>query len=97
MSGQESRHRSIDIGRAVYSQDGDLLGTVRGLDEHGFYVTAADGVAVLSGDATPGSTTDDVLMWRCWACGEMGQIEDIPESCPDCGAPKEDIYYWLED
>jgi rubrerythrin len=36
-------------------------------------------------------------MWRCWKCGEMGQIENIPDECPSCGAPKEDIYYWQED
>jgi rubrerythrin len=36
-------------------------------------------------------------MWRCWNCGAMGQIDEIPETCPDCGAPKEDIYYWTED
>jgi len=91
------RTREIGVGQAVYSQDGNLLGTVRGLDEHGFYVTAEDDVVVLAGEDTPESTSDDVLMWRCWACGEMGQIEDIPESCPSCGAPKEDIYYWQED
>lgn len=34
------------------------------------------------------------LMWRCWGCGEMGDIEDdLPEECPTCGARREDLYY----
>jgi rubrerythrin len=37
-------------------------------------------------------------MWRCWECGEMGQIEgDLPEACPACDAPREELYYWAED
>ncbi|OIB58989.1 DUF7130 family rubredoxin-like protein [Natrialba sp. SSL1] len=37
-------------------------------------------------------------MWRCGDCGEMGQLEDgLPEECPNCSAPKEDLYYWEED
>jgi rubrerythrin len=38
-------------------------------------------------------------MWRCWECGEMGRIEgaDLPSACPDCGAPREELYYWAED
>jgi len=28
----------------------------------------------------------------------MGELEEgIPETCPNCGAPDEDIYAWLED
>jgi len=26
----------------------------------------------------------------------MGEIEGIPDECPNCGAPKEEIYYWTE-
>jgi rubrerythrin len=38
------------------------------------------------------------LMWRCDECGEMGELEDgMPEACPDCGAPKEELYAWEED
>lgn len=37
-------------------------------------------------------------MWRCWQCGEMGRIEaSLPDECPDCGASKEELYYWIED
>jgi len=88
----------VAFGNAVYDEDGRKLGTVRGFDEHGFYVTTDDGIEALSSEHTAtGAAGEAELMWRCWDCGEMGQIEDIPETCPACGAPKEDIYYWQED
>lgn len=36
------------------------------------------------------------LMWRCDACGEMGELEDgLPNECPNCG--DENVYKWRED
>ncbi len=88
--------REVRTGKTVYDAEGEKLGVVRGFDEHGFYVTASTDVEVLPDE--PGQRErSDALMWRCWECGEMGQISDIPENCPSCGAPKEDIYYWQED
>ena len=77
---------------------GNQLGTVRGFNEHGVYVTTADGVAALSSEYTTAGTTGQAeLMWRCWECGEMGDVAEVPDACPSCGAPREDIYYWTED
>jgi rubrerythrin len=88
----------VAFGQGVYTQDGTKLGTVRGFDEHGFYVTVEEGIEALSGEhLTAGNPGEAELMWRCWACGEMGDIEEIPDECPSCGAPREDIYYWQED
>ncbi len=80
----------------MYDEDGNRLGTIRGFDENGFYVTAAEDLSVLDTEELS-SDHGDAIMWRCWECGEMGQIEDIPAECPSCGAPKEEIYYWMED
>lgn len=93
---QSTDSLKVQAGKEVYNAAGEKLGTVRGFDEHGFYVTADRNVEVLSDDAeiVEGS---DALMWRCWECGEMGQLAGIPEECPACGAPREDIYYWQED
>lgn len=94
----DSEEVRVAFGHAVFDEDGRKLGTVRGFDEHGFYVTTEDGIEALSAEhASTGSAGEAELMWRCWACGEMGDIEAIPDSCPACGAPKEDIYYWTED
>ena len=88
----------LDFGNAVYDDDGQRLGMIRGFDEHGFYVSTDEGIQALSGEhITAGAPGEGELMWRCWQCGAMGDIENIPEGCPDCGAPKEDIYYWVED
>jgi len=88
----------LGFGETVYDEDGQVLGTIRGFDEHGFYVTLDGGIEAMSVEhIRAGEPGEAELMWRCWECGAMGQIEDIPEECPDCGAPKEDIYYWQED
>ncbi|MFB6202817.1 MAG: rubredoxin-like domain-containing protein [Halorhabdus sp.] len=88
----------LGFGETVYDAEGNELGTVRGFDEHGFYVSTDTGIAALSSEhLASGLGGEAELMWRCWACGEMGDIEEIPEECPACGAPKEDIYYWQED
>jgi rubrerythrin len=93
----DSEHvREVRPGMRVYDSNGEELGTVRGFDEYGFYVTADTDVEVLSEDQFSSEHTD-ALMWRCWECGEMGQLSGIPEECPSCGAPREDIYYWQED
>lgn len=89
---------ALDFGETVYTEDGKPLGRVRGFDEDGFYVTSAGGVEAASADhASTGLSGEGELMWRCWNCGEMGEIENIPDECSSCGAPKEDIYYWTED
>ncbi|MFB6309275.1 MAG: rubredoxin-like domain-containing protein [Haloarculaceae archaeon] len=88
----------LTFGDTVYDEKGRAVGSIRGFDEHGFYVSLDDGIESLSGEhITAGLPGEGELMWRCWECGAMGEIEDIPETCPDCGAPKEDIYYWTED
>lgn len=96
-SGMSQTAGGVDVGfgQAVYDE-GDRLGTVRGVDERGFYVTTDEGIAELSGQhLTTGEAGEAELMWRCWECGEMGDIEELP-ACPSCGAAREDIY-WIED
>jgi len=89
----------VAFGTEVYDDEGNRLGRVRGFDEHGFYVTTDEGIEALSSEhVSTGEAGEAELMWRCWNCGEMGEIDDsFPESCPNCDAPKEDIYYWTED
>jgi len=95
MSRTETRVE-VEPGKVLYDEDGTELGTVRGFDDQGFYVVANDSVEVLDDEATS-AAHGTAIMWRCWDCGEMGQIKNIPDECPACGAPKEDIYYWQED
>ncbi|MFB6155890.1 MAG: rubredoxin-like domain-containing protein [Haloferacaceae archaeon] len=87
------------VGTTVYDGDGEKLGTIRGFDEDGFYVTVREGVSSMSisHERAGHDFGEAELAWRCATCGEMGDIEDLPDHCPNCGAPKEDIYYWTED
>ncbi|WP_101295066.1 DUF7130 family rubredoxin-like protein [Halegenticoccus soli] len=96
----ESEIEQLNLGQSVYDEDGNELGTVRGFDEAGFYVTMREGMESLSVEhARAGHEFGEgFLMWRCTQCGEMGEIDEgLPDQCPSCGTPKEDLYYWTED
>jgi rubrerythrin len=96
----EETLQQLDLGESVYDSDGNELGTIRGFDDAGIYVTMREGYEALSVEhaRTGHEFGEGFLMWRCAECGEMGEIDDgIPETCPNCDAPKEDIYYWTED
>lgn len=90
----------IDFGETLYTGDGVPVGTVRGLDEEGVFVTAREGVEGLSIEHVRSGHAfgEAELVWRCMDCGQMGPIDgDIPDGCTDCDAPRESLMYWTED
>jgi rubrerythrin len=90
----------ISFGQTLYTEAGDPVGQVRGLEEGGVFVTVRDGAETMSVEhARSGHTFGEAeLMWRCTECGEMGDIEGaLPDECPNCGEPKEALMYWTED
>ncbi|MFC6615702.1 hypothetical protein ACFQAS_12215 [Halopenitus salinus] len=96
MASEEPVFADVSIGQTVYDEDGTELGSVRGVDDDGFYVATGDGDLTLTEARDVFGTA--YVMWRCWDCGEMGEIaDDLPAECPSCGAPREDLYYWAED
>jgi rubrerythrin len=98
MSEHDPTEYEVSFGETIFDADGRRLGRIRAVDEHGFYVTAEEGIEAMSEEhRKAGLSGEATLMWRCWECGEMGKIAEIPESCPSCGAAKEEIYYWEED
>jgi Zn finger protein HypA/HybF involved in hydrogenase expression len=91
-------YAGIEIGETIYNNEGESLGTVRGIDEDGFYVLAPETAPETSLAEARELTGRDYIMWRCWNCGEMGKIErELPAMCPGCDAPREELYYWAED
>lgn len=90
---------AIGLGQTVYDDEGNELGTVRGITEDGIFVTNRTGMAALSveHEHTPHTVGEAELIWRCSQCGEVGDIEELPDGCPNCGAAKEELYYWMED
>lgn len=97
MREEDTIYGGVEIGDRIYD-DGRLLGRVRGVDASGFYVLGEEET-----DRAPITEIRDItgtayLMWRCWDCGEMGKLEaSLPDACPNCGAPRESLYYWAED
>lgn len=107
-SPREPDRRSPDRGEPVYDDSGEILGYVVDLTERGFEVETveSDGPGDGSG-STPESTTEHIpgqkfgegyLMWRCGRCGAMGEVDEgLPERCPDCDGPSEEITIVEED
>jgi rubrerythrin len=97
---EEPEDFDVGLGNVVYDEDGQKLGTIRGLDEAGFFVTFEEGMEELSLEHVRSSSAfgEAELMWRCTTCGEMGRISGgLPDACPNCGSAKEDLMYWTED
>jgi len=84
------------VGEPVFSKDGTELGVVRELIDGGL-VVSVDLDAGEHQRSTSGEFGEAYLMWRCMECGEMGDIESLPEQCPNCSVGRESLYYWTED
>lgn len=96
----ESTTAEVVPGTELYTADGTLVGRVRGIEQGGVFVSTRAGVESLSVEhARSGHAFGEGhLMWRCMSCGEMGEIDKgLPDQCPGCGGPREDLMYWKED
>ena len=90
----------LSFGQVLYDDAGRPVGSVRGMETGGVFLTTRDGVEALSIEhARSGHTFGEAeLMWRCLNCGEMNDLgDDLPERCPNCGAAREELMYWTED
>lgn len=59
---------------------------------------AMDMAKVQSGQVVAGRTESMQLVWRCTDCGYLlTRAEQLPDECPDCGAPKENFVLVTED
>lgn len=94
----ESEPRVL-VGQPVYDDEGTEIGTIRGVIQDGFEVATGEGIEAMSvAHSRAGHEIGrGVLTWQCAQCGAIGDIESLPERCPDCGAPPEEIYYRQED
>lgn len=88
--------RRLHLKQPVFNDAGEELGAIRGFDEDGFYVQTSSQIE-LQNVYRNDRSGDFELLWRCWSCGELAAINALPERCPSCGAPKENLYYWTED
>ena len=59
---------------------------------------AMDIAKVQSGQTVSGRTESMQLVWRCTDCGYLlTRAEQLPDQCPDCGAPRENFVLVIED
>ncbi|WP_050032414.1 DUF7130 family rubredoxin-like protein [Halorubrum halophilum] len=98
--GAQNRVQSVSIepGELVYDSDNQVVGRVSGLIDDGFEVEAVESDESEVEEVPGKEFGEGYLMWRCGECGEMDELEDgLPESCPNCSAPKEAITAVEED
>lgn len=84
-------------GEPVYDEDGELMGRIERVDDAGIRIVPA-GEAEEDPTAMAGRGYGEAdLVWQCGSCGEIGEIESMPEQCPNCGAGREELYYLTQD
>ncbi|MFC6757119.1 MULTISPECIES: DUF7130 family rubredoxin-like protein [Haloarcula] len=96
---------SVQRNEEIFNDDGTLVGIVGDATAAGFTVETVASVTVAHGDAArhddedPGQEFGEgYIMWRCTECGELGELDEgFPETCPNCGAPREAITKDRED
>jgi len=96
---------AVQRNEEIYNDGGVLVGVVGEATDDGFVVDTVASVTVEHGDAAtsaeeePGQEFGEgYLVWRCTECGEMGDLDDgLPETCPNCGAPREGLAKQRED
>ncbi|KDS91005.1 hypothetical protein FK85_07455 [Halorubrum saccharovorum] len=98
--GAQNRVQSVSIepGELVYDSDSQVVGRVSGLIDDGFEVEAVESDESEVEEVPGKEFGEGYLMWRCGECGEMDELDEgLPESCPNCSAPKEAITAVEED
>lgn len=85
-------------GQRLYDETGREVGVIRAITEYGVEVNTHSDIDILSLRHIPGQQFGEgYLLWRCSECGELGDVEEIPDRCPNCGSSREALYAYLED
>ncbi|MEF8800884.1 MAG: hypothetical protein V5A38_07235 [Halolamina sp.] len=87
------------IDTTVDDENGEVLGEIRGRRADGPAVTTREGIDALSieHERAGHEFGEAELLWRGVDCGKLGDIGDIPDQCPACGADRMALYYWTVD
>lgn len=79
--------QTLKPGQRLYGGTGREVGGIQGISEVGVEVNVHGDVETTSLRHVPGMTLGEgYLLWRCSECGEVGDIEQLPDRCPFCGA-----------
>lgn len=85
-------------GQRVYDEHGREIGLIQSITDIGVEVNTHDKVDTLSLKRTPTTNVaEGYLVWRCTECGELGDVNHVPDRCPSCGSGREELYAYLED
>jgi rubrerythrin len=85
-------------GQHLYDAEGREVGVIRAITDTGVEVTTRGDVETVSlKRALDTDVGEGYLVWRCATCGELGDLDEMPDRCPGCGANREELYAYLED
>lgn len=88
----------LDTGERIYDESGREIGVIRAVTDAGVEVDVGGDVRRISLRHAPNENYGEgYLLWRCSECGEVGDIEAMPDRCPSCGTGAENLYAHLED
>jgi ABC-type ATPase with predicted acetyltransferase domain len=92
------REKILRPGQRLYDSTGREIGIIRAITESGIEASVYTDIDTLSLKHAPGADAGEgYLLWRCSECGELGDLERIPDECPGCGKGREHLYAYLED
>lgn len=77
----------IKPGQRVYDASSREIGRIQAITDLGVEDNIHSDVDTLSFRRAPTvNLGEGYLLWRCAECGELGDVEQIPDLCPFCGA-----------
>lgn len=97
-NGTVPRDQTLKPGQRVYDESGREIGRIQAITDLGVEVNTHSDVDTLSLRRAPNvNLGEGYLLWQCTECGELGDIEQIPDRCPSCESGREELYAYLED
>ena len=70
-------------GQRVYDERDDEIGVIQGMTDTEIEISVNAGIETAAIDRVTGT--------------EFGDIDERRSTCPNCGGPREDLYFYLED
>ncbi|QUO48859.1 MULTISPECIES: DUF7130 family rubredoxin-like protein [Halorubrum] len=93
-----SADRVLKPGQRAYDENGRVVGVIRAITDIGVEVNTLGDVETLSLRQSPGvNLGEGYLVRRRSECGESGDVDRVPDRCPNCGAGGNALYAYLEE
>ena len=86
--------RQLKLGQVVYDTGGNRLGGVRDTPSTGSKSSARTRAPSYSNTIRGQGLGEGYMIWRSSNCREMGKLQRMSDTCPNCGYGAEFLYAW---